>query len=449
MAHHMAHSALGHPALTTQPSMSSEFSESSVLSLPPPAPTRSYHQRSRTATDLPPLFTRAQSHSPTRSSTFLPFFRPQSTRSLSPERFSNPDTLHYQSPDPLPEQGPPSKKPSSTTASKLASWFEGSSEPLTISLVPSPNREKLDPINESGIMDNLFSIGHDSVDNLTKRPQKRSSVIGSPSNNTSRFSFFRKSTVSLPSPDPADQDELGQLDVREALFPHGYPDEFSPSTFKNLQLNAEGSLRRFQTAHIDQHKTLKHLTSSKIALSDELEAASTRNEHLKFQLEDMAEKAAAQERLITELRAQLAAHRAPLQTVDSHQRSLRMVPDDASTPDLDTIPRSRYRRSRLSDSSMSEASETASEVSSVVSVFSEALSAAPSQDTSVASPAHKSSCSTFSNEECQNCHGLSASEAWDVVGMMKMESVALKSRIGQLESAQDEALDFLSGLRLT
>ncbi|RVX69311.1 hypothetical protein B0A52_06905 [Exophiala mesophila] len=432
--------------------MPSESFESSVLSLPPPAPTRSYHQRSRTATDLPPLFTRTQSHSPSRSSTFLPFFRPHSTRSLSPERLSDTDTFYHHSPVsppvPPPEQAPPSKKLSSTAASKLASWFDGTSEPFTVSLVPSPNKEKLDPIAESGIMDNLFSNGHDSVDHLTKRPQKRSSVIGSPSNNTSRFSFFRKSTVSLPSPDPTDQDELGQLDIREALFPHGYPDEFSPATFKNLQLNAEGSLRRFQTAHIDQSKALKQLSSSKVALSDELEAASTRNEHLKLQLEDMAEKAAAQERLITGLTAQLAAQRAPRQTVDCHQRSVRMVPDDASAHDLEPTPRSRYRRSRRSDSSMSAESEAASEVSSVVSVFSEALSAAPSQDTSIASPTHKPSCATF-NEECPNCHGLSASEAWDVVGVMKMESVALKRRIGQLECAQDEALDFLSGLRLT
>jgi len=246
------------------------------------------------------------------------------------------------------------------------------------------------------------------------------------------------------------EDELSQLDVRGALFPQGYPDNFSPATFKNLQLNAEGTLRRFQQAHIEQQKSVKALTATKTSQADELEAANIRSEHLKFQLEDMAQKAVEQEKAIADLRAQLASQRDSLDSRLSNQRqSVRMVQNDDDTPEppqLDSDARSKYRRNRVSDISTSGESDLGSYASSVVSVFSEALSAAPSNATSVSSPILKSSVS--SDGACPRCHGLGANEAWDVVEVMKLESAALKSRISELENAQDAALDFLSGLKL-
>lgn len=233
-------------------------------------------------------------------------------------------------------------------------------------------------------------------------------------------------------------DELAQLDIQESLFPRGYPHEFSPATFKNLQLNAEGTLRRFQQAYKDQQKTLKTVTSTKNVQADELEAAQTRNEHLKLQLQEMAERVVEQEKMIAELRAQLSLERPSSESHQLQQQSIRMVSPEEMNP------RAKFRRNRISDVSTSGDSEAGSEVSSVVSVFSEVLSAAPSHTTSIQSPVLKSS-----PYDCQRCHGLKPSEAWDVVGMMKMESAALKQRISQLENAQDDALDFLSGLKLS
>lgn len=420
------------------------------LSLPPPAPTRCTHQRSRTSTTLPPLFTRTQSSSPTRPSALPAFLCPQSTRSLSPERVSVSEAAQYEVARTPPEEQA-TKKKTSSAVDKLASWFDGSSEPVNISLIPSPTKENPDPVAESGGMENFFSASQESVDTFTKRPQRNSTSNGLTPSGPSRFSFFRKSTtVSPSSPKLGEEDELSQLDVREALFPQGYPDNLSPATFKNLQLNAEGILRRFQQVHIEQHKSVKTLKASKISQADELEAANTRSEHLKLQLEDMAQKAAEQEKAITDLRAQLASQRASL---DSHlltqRQSVRMVQNDDDAPEqqLESNPRSKYRRHRVSDISMSEESELGSYASSVISVFSEALSAAPSNATSVSSPILKSTISGDGGG-CSKCHGLSANEAWDVVGVMKLESAALKSRISELENAQDEALDFLSGLKL-
>jgi hypothetical protein len=40
-------------------------------------------------------------------------------------------------------------------------------------------------------------------------------------------------------------------------------------------------------------------------------------------------------------------------------------------------------------------------------------------------------------------------EAWAVVDIVQLESRALKQRIAELESAQEDALDFLSGLGMS
>lgn len=412
----------------------------SSISLPPPAPIRG-HQRSRTAADLPPLFVPRDSSSPTRSSTFLPFLRPQSTRSLSPERASVADTVESAG---SARESVTRKRPGGTVE-RLASWFDGASDPVNITLVPTPRKEKLDPVLEAGNMESLFSASQESLDNLTRRPQKKPSLPGYPTSNPSRFSFFRKSTVSL-SPDTIEGDELTQLDIQQALFPHGHPDEFSPAALKNLQLNADGTIRRFQQAYIDQQTSLKAVTSARNVLADDLEAAQTRNEHLKMQLKDMAERAAEQEKTVEDLRAQFAIQKPSLESRQSQQHSIRMVPQDGAG-EIDST-RTRYRRNRSSDVSSCGESELGSDVSSVISIFSEALSAAPSHATSISSPvltpmAHR--------DECSKCHGHGghATEAWDVVNMMKMESTALKQRISQLENAQDDALDFLSGLKLT
>ena len=294
----------------------------------------------------------------------------------------------------------------------------------------------------------MFSASAENVETLTKRPSRPQTSAGSEP--PSRFSFFRK-----PSQAPLNtseyQDELAQMDIREALFPGGTPDEFSPSAFKNLQLNAEGTLRRFQNSHNEQQKTIRSVTSAKNVQTDELEAAQTRNEHLKLQLGEMAERAAEQERLIAALRTELGASRCPLNSIDLQQSSIRKVSQN-STP--------RYRRNRSSNISTSE-SENGSDN---ISIFSEPMSAMDSPGTSVAaSPVLKHAvmhqprilqafgqhAAVIPVPECQKCHGVQRNEAWDVISMMKAESQALKEHITELEGAQDDALDFLSGLKIS
>jgi hypothetical protein len=294
--------------------------------------------------------------------------------------------------------------------SGLAAWFDGSSAPVNIGLV-SPQKERLDPVEES---DDIFS----QEENLTQRPRpekKRSSM-----NVPTMFKAFRRSTTTLVE----DGDELSQLDVEMALFPQGRPDNFSPASFKNLEMNADGTIRRFQQAYREQGQALKAARSAKNVQADELEAAQMKGDALRQQLEEMAERATRQEQAITELNEQLAAQRR------TFEQSIRMVPPE----------RAPYRRNRSSDVSTSGESELGSEISSVASIFSEPMSAAPSI-TTMASP--------MKQEDCPKCHGMKQSDAWDVVNVMRAESAGLKNRIHELENAQEDALDFLNGLKVT
>lgn len=350
----------------------------------------------------------------------------------------------------IPEESAAKKKVG--TAEKLAAWFDGTSEPINITLVPSPRKEKLNPVEEAAPMETIFSNNQDSTDNLTRRLQKKSSLPSpSLSSGMSKFNFFRRSTFSGNLTAGLEGDELAQLDIREALFPQGPVDQYSPSSFKNLQLNAEGTLRRFQTAHRDQQKALRAITSAHNVQADELEAAQTRNEHLKLQLQDMAERASEQERVIADLKEQLRGQRSSLRLDRPPEQSVRLVSHDDESTETELDSRMKRRRKRSSDVSTSTSceSEADSEVSSVVSIFSEPLSAASSHETSISSPVLKSGHPAYTRDDCPKCHGLNPSEAWDVVGVMRMESSALKQRITQLENAQDEALDFLSGLKLS
>ena len=182
--------------------------------------------------------------------------------------------------------------------------------------------------------------------------------------------------------------------------------------------------------------------------ADELEAAQTRNEHLKLQLTDMAERGAEQERLISSLRTELANATNPHLHMDQ-QSSIRKVSQN-------TAP--LYRRNRRSDISTSSMSENDSEV---MSVFSDAPSMESPGTSIAASPVMKQATLHYPQlrspiqkhqavipvQECQKCHGLRGSEAWDVISMMKIEGHALKERITELEGANDAALDLVLGLK--
>ncbi|RMD42842.1 hypothetical protein DV735_g2287, partial [Chaetothyriales sp. CBS 134920] len=291
----------------------------------------------------------------------------------------------------------------------------------------------------------MFPSNLEAVDNLTRRPSSRHQTPTNPAAR-SRFNFFRKVAQPQANISAEDYDELSQLDIQEALFPHGQPDELSPDAFKNLQLHAEATLQRFQVAHIEREKMLKSATAANKTQADDLEAAETRNEHLKLQLGEMAEKAAEHERQIAALKAELDAVRQHQSTseVPLAQGGIRRVSEHSD---------GWYRHKRESGVSVS-GSESGSDN---ISIFSDPMSVSDSPGTSVAaSPVIKHAVlhrmeqpkALMPLPECQKCHGLGRHEAWDVVRMMKVENGALKHRIAELEGAHEDALGFLKSLNI-
>lgn len=291
-------------------------------------------------------------------------------------------------------------------------------------------------------------------------------IMQSANNSTSRFSFFRRASIAQTR---SSQDDVENLSIRETLFPDGTPDEFSPAAFKNLQQNAEGALKMFQQAYRESMLAMRRAVSDKNIQADELEASQTRNEHLKAQLLEIADRAAGQEKLISSLQAeneQMKANEAAL-------RSIRVITDHTSADQLDTSAGTQKpaRRNRSSDASYTESIESGStDLSTAPSIFSNDASNnhdLRSPGTSVGCPSptikharlvtphiqqhpqaeHLRSMTTnvmVAVPECQNCNGLKAHEAWEVLGVMKAESAALKERIQILEKANESAMDLLT-----
>jgi len=294
--------------------------------------------------------------------------------------------------------------------------------------------------------------------------QKRQSVLDSSSTtapSASRFGFFRKASQ-LPEKHGTNfSDELANLHVEAALYPAGRPADFSPAALKNLQVNAEGTLARFQKAYQENLRALRAVASEKLVQADELEAAQTRNEHLKLQLTEMAERAVEQEKAILSLQQELEAERLRRRDeAEARKQSIRLVPGETFT-NYDSMGDSalpRQRKNRFSETPSLNPSESGS--SSAESVFSEVSPGPYSPATSTGASPHLKHVSLFAmnntqslqsgrsqteSSECKRCR-VSPSEAWAVVDVVQLESRALKRRIAELESAQQDALDFLSGL---
>ncbi|GAB1320240.1 hypothetical protein MFIFM68171_10450 [Madurella fahalii] len=129
---------------------------------------------------------------------------------------------------------------------------------------------------------------------------------------SSRFNPAATTNTSVVDGDDVD-DELCNLNLEAALFPHGAPisdrDPFSPAAFKNLHMNALGLLNKLQTAYRERVTALREMQAERSAQRDELEEAETRAQHLKMQLEGMSRKAHENERAMRSLMEELAAER--------------------------------------------------------------------------------------------------------------------------------------------
>jgi hypothetical protein len=308
-----------------------------------------------------------------------------------------------------------------------------------------------------------------------------------------------KGLTSSPVPVPKD-DELINLDIDAALFPGGAPSDtetFSPAAFKNLHMNAVGILKKFQSAYQDKAIACQELRAERDAQEDGKTEAETRTAHLKMQLEGMAQRAteteAMMQALITELNREKRLRAEEKSTRESGIMSSGMSTISEDLGAEDDQKNKHRRRSGGTTKSDDAGFDTDDESVDEVSVFSRSRSPTISasisdihvvengnQGSIAPSPIPKSSMlepprptrqsqaqmSAFqklfkgisgdhgkdperpSVRACQNCQGQDASVAWDTASLLRDENRGLKQRVGELESAVEEALDAVMGVRL-
>ncbi|KAL2680924.1 hypothetical protein Neosp_008527 [[Neocosmospora] mangrovei] len=295
--------------------------------------------------------------------------------------------------------------------------------------------------------------------------------------------FGAISTPSTPT-SPTYGDELMNLDIEKGLFPNGAPVEgstFSPSSFKNLQMNATGLLSKFQAAYRQRTTEVQELKAERETEVSTMNDADEKIRQLEKKLDEQARQAAERDAFIEHLLNQLADQKDRADMEAEANREKELVPSGASTISEDLcIDEDRQRRWRKSTS-------TSSDDGSVdeASVFSRSRS--PTISTSIMSadispvttptiqykpviiepprvnrnsnaqmnPIQKLFKGMTSEaprntapDTCRNCQGQEASIAWDTVNLLKDENKGLKQRVEELETAVEGALDVVNGLVL-
>lgn len=321
-----------------------------------------------------------------------------------------------------------------------------------------------------------------------------------------RMSLLSMFSRTAPNPiTEQEHEELLHMNIEEALFPPGSQtnckDSFSPAAFKNLQTQATGLLTKLQTAYRQKSQALSELEMEREADRDELEGAETRATHLKFQLEDMAHKAAAQEQRMKQLMEELAIERRSRSELEKsafakqrlspgglHSEAGSTISEDLEVDD-DEMRKRKWRKSNGTDTSFETDDDSISFEGD--SVFSRPRSPSVSTTTTtrgvetgsiidmpMTTPAsvrgsmysakrasvqsiqsnRRSQMSTFQKlmkgisgdgtDGCRNCKGQDASVAWDTVGLLRDENKNLKQRVGELEECLEGALDVVNGIGL-
>ncbi|KAL9581359.1 MAG: hypothetical protein Q9212_003950 [Teloschistes hypoglaucus] len=360
----------------------------------------------------------------------------------------------------------------SRTTSKFADWFSGESDPIAFNLVPSPTKERSDPAKDMTLP---------VVVERTSACEEKPAVQNSPKPPImSRFSFFvsRPSVAKTPLTLANVDDEWLKLDVKSALSPHGPADPFSPSSFKNLQQNAEGLLSKFHGAYKDRSVALHDAIAEKEAQAEELQGAQMRTKHLKQQLDEMTAKLAEQDKAMMDLVDQLAQEKQARREAED----ARPQPCNALGTDVNRRPNG-LRATHHDETSSKSRTSTASEMSlestdsAADSLFDRRGSTSPTMS--------MSSVSTMNSPEIQHQPSLPSaryqtpnnartttkmadssfhppqqparknsnkgnhgrdSEAWCLVEMLKLENTGLKTRLSQLESTVEDCLNIVKGL---
>jgi hypothetical protein len=404
----------------------------------------------------------------------------------------------------IPSRSPAESSASSPKIKALQSWFNGSSAPVKIG-VPQ-QREESDLESESGsepgseyysededeeaeeeegrgtMMANIFNRGQ-SLTRAANESSRRAPDSPTPTkpqqpNASSKFAWLlsTQKNAAIPPPVPSPtyhnpEDELLNINIAQALFPHGPADPLAPSSFNDLLANAEALLSRYQSSYRHLSTALVDARSEQSAQDDELDEADTRARHLKMQLETMAARANEQDEQMRKLMQDLAFERHARQEEEAaRKRSLALIRGPAQCDHVahqETPP----RRNRVSNSELSVDSGFESEAETdAASVFSRNCMSPTGTDISsvmeseghdvtpkVRQPQALQRRSTYDKVRdgtvnlekggwgCANCEGGAQSGVWGRLAKEREENRTLKIRVEQLEDAVEGVMNIVDG----
>lgn len=390
--------------------------------------------------------------------------------------------------------------PSRTAIDSTKGWFNGSSAPIKLGF----QQQDDDTISESGseVPSEFYSSDSESeseeeeeegpvrhtMNIFNRKPAQtgpapetsmRSEQMAaakkpqyqSPASNRFAWLLSTQKNAAVPSSNPAPvyhnaDDELLNLNISQALFPHGPADPLAPASFNDLLANAEALLSRYQKSYRQLSTALVDAQSEQSAQDDELDEAETRARHLKMQLETMAARATEQDEQMRILMEELAVERHARQEEEAaRKRSLALIRSQPQCICQET-PR---RRNRISNSEVSVDSGFESDAETdAASLFSRnCLSPTMTDQSSIMEPEvevtptkHKKVQSlqrggTYDKPRgtpvspqswgCANCEGGSQASVWGRLSKEREENRVLRQRVESLEDAVESALDVVGG----
>lgn len=282
-------------------------------------------------------------------------------------------------------------------------------------------------------------------------------------------------------------EELLNLDVTKSLFSSGPLDPSSPDTHRNLVQNVEILVSRLQTALRESTMSLNQMRIEKEAQAEKSDDSETRAKHLKIQLHNMTTKLAEQDAAMMNLVDELAQEK-QLRREEEYARKRSVMLVKASRAEAAALGTGnshdgsplgqKGRSSTVSDSGFESEDDSSlysgslrnqGVVSPVVSTSSFSTATSPDVSSKPETPpqleklqtqfsrpkvggAPPRKLSTFQNvikglsgkpqsSSCSNCSGVRASEAWNIVSLLKEENKGLKQRLDYMEDALDGCLN--------
>jgi hypothetical protein len=400
----------------------------------------------------------------------------------------------------IPSRGATESNASQPKIRALQNWFNGSSAPVKLGVTPQSEYSESESGSESGeeydseeeseeeeegsgnMMANLFNRGTSLTGVRNESPQ-RSVETPTPTKSQqptagSKFAWLLSTQKNATVPPPAlspvyhnPDDELLNVNIAQALFPHGPADPLAPSSFNDLLANAEALLSRYQRSYRQLSTSLVDARSEQSAQEDELDEADTRVRHLKMQLETMAARATEQDEQMRKMMEDLSFERRARQEEEAaRKRSLALVRSQPVCEHAGCADATPRRRNRISNSEISVDSGFESECETdAASVFSRNCMSPTGTD--ISSVLEQDLDSTPKNRKpqllerkstyekvrdgtvnlekggwgCANCEGGAQAAVWGRLAKEREENRTLRHRVETLEDAVEGALNVVDG----